>query len=214
MKQESKNTAALVVGEVSEGVSDTLVFNVKDLRHEDFKEYEALVPSEPLGLTYEEAEFIKPLSCKVGLFRQVGDNIYVTADVDTTILVECRRCIHPFEVDITTTLGLLFSIGIVPQVSSIGSRQSEPEADDERYYDGETLDISEDVRRALVLEIPTWSLCSETCKGLCPECGTDLNTTECSCEMTDETSVHASNSLSAQLASAFSKVGPLKNTGK
>ncbi|RKU17859.1 hypothetical protein C6500_14740 [Candidatus Poribacteria bacterium] len=191
--------------DMQEGISDTLAFNVKDLRHEDFKEYEALVPSELLGLTYEEAKFIKPLSCKVGLFRQVGDNIYVTADVDTTLLVECRRCINPFEVDITTTLGLLFSLG---------NESSELDEDDERYYDGETLDISEDVRRALVLEIPTWSLCSETCKGLCPECGTDLNTTECSCEMTDETSVPASNSLSAQLASAFSKVGPLKNTGK
>ena len=213
MKQESKNNAALAVEEVTEGISDTLVFNVNDLRHEDFKEYEALVPSEPLGLTYEEAKFIKPLSCKVGLFRQVDDHIYVTADVDTTISVECRRCINPFEVDITTTLGLLFSFGIVPQASR-DLRQSESDEDYERYYDGETLDISEDVRRALVLEIPTWSLCSETCKGLCPECGTDLNTTECSCEMTDETSVHASNSLSAQLASAFSKVGSLKNTGK
>ncbi len=190
---------------MKEGISDTLVFNVKDLRHEDFKEYEALVPSEPLGLTYEEAKFIKPLSCRVGLFRQGGDNIYVTADVDTTISVECRRCINPFEVDITTTLGLLFSIG---------NESSESDADDERCYDGETLDISEDVRRAFVLEIPAWSLCSETCKGLCPECGTDLNTTECSCEITDETSVHASNSLSAQLASAFSEVGSLKNTGK
>lgn len=205
MKQKSQNLTALVVERVREGVRDTLVFNVKDLRHEDFKEYEALVPSEPLGLTYEEAKFIKPLSCKVGLFRQVGDNIYVTADVDTTVLVECRRCINPFEVDITTTLGLLFSFG---------TESSESDEDDERYYDGETLDISEDVRRALVLEIPTWSLCSETCKGLCPECGTDLNTTECSCETTDETSVYASNSLSAQLASAFSKVGPLKNTEK
>ena len=213
MKQKSKNTAVLAVGEVTKGISDTLAFNVKDLRNEDFKEYETLVPSEPLGLTYEEAKFIKPLSCKVGLFRQVGDNIYVTADVDTTVLVECRRCINPFEVNITTTLGLLFSLGVVPQASR-GLRQSESDAEDERYYDGETLDISEDVRRALVLEIPTWSLCSETCKGLCPECGTDLNTTECSCEMTDETSVHASNSLSAQLANAFSKVGPLKNTGK
>ena len=190
---------------MKEGISDTLVFNLKDFRHEDFKEYEALVPSEPLGLTYEGAKFIKLLSCKVGLFRQVGDNIYVTADVDTTILVECRRCINPFEVDLTTTLSLLFSLG---------NESSESDADNERYYDGEILDISEDVRRALVLEIPTWSLCSETCKGLCPECGTDLNTTECSCEMTDETSVHASNSLSAQLASAFSKVGPLKNTEK
>ena len=213
MKQESKNPTALTMGEITEGISDTLVFNIKDLRHEDFKEYEALVPSELLGLTYEEAEFIKPLSCKVGLFRQVGDNIYVTAEVDTTILVECRRCISPFEVDLTTTLGLLFSLGIVPQ-ASVGSRQSEPEADDERYYDGEILDISEDVRQALVLEIPTWSLCSETCKGLCPECGTDLNTAECSCEMTDETAVPAPNSLSAQLERAFSKVDSLKNTGK
>lgn len=189
---------------MKEGVKDTLVFNVKDLRHEDFKEYEALVPSESLGLTYEEAEFIKPLSCSVRLFRQGGDNIYITTDVDTTVLVECRRCINPFEVDIATTLDLLFSIGDV---------SSGMDEDDERYYDGETLDISEDVRRALVLEIPTWSLCSEACKGLCPECGTDLNTTECSCEMTDEISLPASNSLSAQLESAFSKAGSLKNTG-
>ena len=190
---------------MKEGMCDTLVFSVKDLRHEDFKEYEALVPSEPLDLTYEEAKFINPLSCQVGLFHRGGDNIYVTADVDTTVLVECRRCINPFEVGITTTLDLLFSMG---------DESLEPDEDGERYYDGETLDISEDVRRALVLEIPTWSLCSETCKGLCPECGTDLNTTECSCEITDETSVPASNSLSAQLASAFSEVGPLKNTEK
>ncbi|MYA57415.1 DUF177 domain-containing protein [Candidatus Poribacteria bacterium] len=189
---------------MQEGVKDTLVFNMRDLRHEDFKEYEALVPSESLGLTYEEVEFIKPLSCSVGLFRQGGDNIYITTDVNATILVECRRCINPFEVDIATTLGVLFSIG---------DTSSETDEDDERYYDGETLDISEDVRRALVLEIPTWSLCSETCKGLCPQCGTNLNMTGCSCEMTDEPSLPTSNSLSAQLASAFSKAGSLKNTG-
>ena len=188
---------------MKEGVKDTLVFNVKDLRHEDFKEYKALVPSESLDLTYEEAKFIQPLSCSVGLFRQGGDNIYITTDVNTTILVECRRCINPLEVDIVATLGLLFSMG---------NASSEPDEDDQRYYDGETLDISEDVRRALVLEIPTWSLCSETCRGLCPECGTDLNVTECSCEMTDEPSLPVSNSLSAQLASAFSKAGSRKNT--
>ena len=188
---------------MQEGVKDTLVFNVRDLRYEDFKEYNTLVPSESLDLAYEEAQFIKPLSCRVGVFRQGGDNIYVTTDVATTISVECRRCINPFEVDITTTLDLLFSMG---------DASSEPDEDDERYYDGEILDISEDVRRALVLEIPTWSLCSEVCKGLCPECGTDLNMTECACEMTDEPSLPASNSLSAQLASAFSKAGSLKNT--
>ena len=204
MKQVSKNPAAFATGEVTEGVKDTLVFNVRDLRHEDFKEYKTRVPSESLDLAYEEAQFIEPLSCSVGVFRQGGDTMYVTTDVATTILVECRRCINPFEVDITTTLGLLFSIG---------DASLEPDEDDERYYDGDILDISEDVRRALILEIPTWSLCSEVCKGLCPECGTDLNTTECSCEITDEPLLPAANSLSGQLASAFSKADALKNTG-
>ena len=190
---------------MKEGIRDTLVFNVKDLRHEDFKKYEALVLSDSLGLAYEEAKFINPLACTIEFFHQGGDNFYVTANINTIISVECRRCINPFEVDLITTLDLLFSID---------NEASEPDEDDERYYDGETLDISEDVRRALVLEIPTWSLCSETCKGLCSQCGTDLNTTDCSCEITDETSAPASNSLSAQLASAFSKAGALKNTGK
>ena len=44
---------------MQEGIKDTLVFDMKDLRHEDFKEYEALVPPASLSLNYEEAEFIK-----------------------------------------------------------------------------------------------------------------------------------------------------------
>ena len=172
---------------MQEGIKDTLVFEMKDLRHEDFKEYEALVPPASLSLNYEEAEFIKPLSCAIRLFRQGDDNVYVTADIETEISVECRRCITPFEVDITTKLELLFSIG---------SESSEESEADERYYDGETLDISEDVRQMLVLEIPAWSLCSETCEGLCPQCGAELNSDACSCETTDASPASASNPFS------------------
>lgn len=172
---------------MKEGIRDTLVFDMKDLRHEDFKEFEALVPPVSLGLNYEEVEFIKPLSCAVQLFRQGNDNVYVAADVETKISVECRRCISPFEVDITTTLELLFAIG---------SESSEQREADERFYDGETLDISEDVRQSLTLEIPLWPLCSETCEGLCPECGAELNINACSCETTDEPAAPASNPFS------------------
>ena len=172
---------------MQEGIKDTLVFDMKDLRHEDFKEYEALVPPASLSLNYEEAEFVKPLSCAIQLVRQGDDNIYVTADIETEISVECRRCITPFEVDITTKLELLFSIG---------SESSEESEADERYYDGETLDISEDVRQMLVLEIPAWSLCSETCEGLCLQCGAELNSDACSCETADASPASASNPFS------------------
>ena len=172
---------------MKEGIKDTLVFDLKDLRHEDFKAYEVLVPPAPLGLNYEEVEFNNPLSCGVRLLRQGDDNVYVTADIETKILVECGRCIIPFEVDISTTLELLFSMS---------SKSPEESEADERYYDGETVDISEDVRQVLVLEIPAWPLCSETCEGLCPQCGEDLNNSACSCAPTDETAASTSNPFS------------------
>jgi uncharacterized protein len=172
---------------MKEGIRNTLVFDVKDLRHEDFKKYEALVPHETLGLIYEEAEFVSPLSCTVLLLRQGGNNIWVTADITSVVSVECRRCVKPFEIDIATSLNLFFFLG---------DESSEEDEADTRYYDGETLDISEDARQALILEIPMWSLCSETCEGLCPQCGTELNAGACSCEIEDEAPVAASNPFS------------------
>ena len=190
---------------MKEGIRETLVFDVKDLRHEDFKQYEALVPPEILGLIFEEAEFVNPLSCTILLLRQGGNNISVTVDLTSEISVDCRRCVTPFEIDIAITFDLFFSF-------KDGS--SEQDEADERYYDGETLDISEDVRQAVLLETPMWPLCSETCEGLCPQCGTELNTGACRCEIEDEAPMTASNPLSAQLASIFSEAGPLKDAEK
>jgi uncharacterized protein len=42
------------------------------------------------------------------------------------------------------------------------------------------LDLREMVRQDILLELPMHTLCAETCRGLCPECGADLN--EGSCE--------------------------------
>lgn len=46
---------------------------------------------------------------------------------------------------------------------------------------GAELDLTEDVRAALVVEVPLNCLCREDCPGLCHKCGTNLNTNKCSC---------------------------------
>ena len=43
------------------------------------------------------------------------------------------------------------------------------------------LDISRDVIDSLLLSIPFKNVCRENCKGLCPNCGTDLNVEPCTC---------------------------------
>lgn len=49
----------------------------------------------------------------------------------------------------------------------------------------EMLDVSEDIRAELVLEFPMNLLCSDDCRGLCHNCGTNLNVADCACTRKD-----------------------------
>jgi len=43
------------------------------------------------------------------------------------------------------------------------------------------LDLTEEVREAIILALPGYPVCSKTCKGLCMTCGKNLNTGGCTC---------------------------------
>ena len=45
----------------------------------------------------------------------------------------------------------------------------------------EELDITDDVREEALLLLPMNLLCSPDCRGLCPQCGANLNRETCSC---------------------------------
>lgn len=48
--------------------------------------------------------------------------------------------------------------------------------------EGDQLDLEPMVREVLVLDAPMSPLCRDDCAGLCPQCGTDLNSGTCSCD--------------------------------
>jgi uncharacterized protein len=43
------------------------------------------------------------------------------------------------------------------------------------------IDLTDDVRQTILLSVPLKLLCRQDCKGLCPDCGIDLNTGTCDC---------------------------------
>jgi SAM-dependent methyltransferase len=49
-------------------------------------------------------------------------------------------------------------------------------------FDGQMLDLSPIIREQLILQIPMRSLCAESCKGLCLECGENINENKCRCK--------------------------------
>ena len=152
-----------------------LEFVVREIREDRpyFHEIQ-VVPSE-IDLEVEDAQFAGTVHSRIQLLRS-NQNVYVKGDFSASVVVECRRCVEPIETEITSEIGLYFSHSEKPK--SIGSSLLEA---GERYYSGDTIDLCEDVRQSLVLEIPAWPLCVESCKGLCPQCGENLNIAECNC---------------------------------
>ena len=43
------------------------------------------------------------------------------------------------------------------------------------------LDLTEEVREAIIFALPSYPVCSKTCKGLCMTCGKNLNGGICTC---------------------------------
>jgi uncharacterized protein len=69
----------------------------------------------------------------------------------------------------------------VPQSENAGEGEREIVEDDlsTAYYREGSLDIGELLREQFQLALPMKPLCSEACRGLCPECGANLNRTDC-----------------------------------
>ena len=44
-----------------------------------------------------------------------------------------------------------------------------------------TVDVTPDLREAVLLELPHYPVCRKDCRGVCPRCGRDLNEGPCEC---------------------------------
>ena len=45
----------------------------------------------------------------------------------------------------------------------------------------ESVDLTGDIRESMLLAIPSYPVCSPDCKGLCSQCGFNLNRGQCAC---------------------------------
>jgi uncharacterized protein len=59
------------------------------------------------------------------------------------------------------------------------------------FYHNEEIDLEELLAEEILLAVPMRFLCKETCRGLCPQCGTNLNEKTCACSGTSDLSPFA-----------------------
>ncbi len=111
-----------------------------------------------------------------------GDEVLVEGDCEVVLKMPCSRCLDDFRMPVQVSLRR-----VLQPASKVFSEEPEvelrPEDLEVGCYDAEEDTVYLDllVEEHILLALPMKPLCSETCKGLCPYCGTNWNHTGCRC---------------------------------
>lgn len=131
--------------------------------------------TEALGDAGEKDFSIDAIRARFTLTR-LGRTINVEGRLEAQIGLTCCRCLKPLTKDLRTD----FRYAYLPAERM--PREADTEVTEEDvgtgYYE-DVIDLGEVVVEQIVLEIPMKPLCRETCRGLCPYCGIDLNMADC-----------------------------------
>jgi uncharacterized protein len=111
--------------------------------------------------------------------QMAGPDVVARGRVRAPVALACRRCTTPVTHDVDEALTLVYRAGI-----------TQAEAEAEEVYAlplrGQELDLMPAVLEQLQLAIPEFVCCAESCRGLCPRCGTNLNQASCECVVEEE----------------------------
>ncbi len=121
-----------------------------------------------------------------------GEHVFVAGTFKGHVTVACSRCVEPVRLAIDDAVRVTFMPRHEmpadepgdPATAAAAEDGAEVSAEDVDLfpYDGEHVDLEPLFREEFVLAIPFAPLCSEACKGLCSQCGINLNTGTCTCE--------------------------------
>jgi len=106
------------------------------------------------------------------------EEFQLTGNVRTTVELECSRCAEPYRFAVAAPFDLRYRPYTPP---APGEREILEEDFASAVYQNDEIDLGQLIRERLYLALPMKPLCAEDCRGLCPECGTNLNRGTCEC---------------------------------
>ena len=129
-------------------------------------------------------------------WRQPGDlNVAGTAELldpsgSRTIRVQgrvhgpmegtCGRCLETVSTQLDGKFDLFYyPMSMIAKKEDISIQSADTEIG---FYEDPGIELTDVLREQILLWLPMTGLCGEECKGICSQCGKNLNLGSCSCE--------------------------------
>ena len=97
----------------------------------------------------------------------------------------CARCLESVQQRLERDFDLIYRpLGSDRRADEVSISEAETEIG---YYQGEGMELADSLREQVLLAAPVKVVCDEACKGICAQCGKNLNEGSCNCApvMTD-----------------------------
>lgn len=134
----------------------------------------------PNQLNLDEPELSLPEGCTVKLkLSKLRDEVDVNGSIAALLRAGCDRCLTPVDIPLEGQFRLLYLP--VEQLKGEDELSLEKDDLDVSFYCNQSLDLDALVLEQLRMLLPMSIHCTNDCKGLCAQCGQNLNIETCAC---------------------------------
>ncbi|MDH3394101.1 MAG: DUF177 domain-containing protein [Desulfobulbaceae bacterium] len=114
--------------------------------------------------------------------RRDGQRVFVDGNLSATVVLVCDRCLGSFERALAEDFQVEFELAGVDNIAATaGEHEVDVEEMDTVFLKEAAIDIYQVLQQQVFLALPEKILCDDECRGLCSNCGANLNKEDCRC---------------------------------
>jgi uncharacterized protein len=122
--------------------------------------------------------FVKaPLQVSLSYYR-AGTEIFISGRLDAATTAACSRCAEEFDLPSHRRFRYVLAAKVMRDGNGFALKAEDLEFS---FYHGDEVDLTPLIREQALLALGERPLCREDCRGLCPQCGANLNEGDCGC---------------------------------
>jgi uncharacterized protein len=166
---------------------NNLILHVEQLKekefYHEFEEDPQVFPIIAEMIKNRECEFLKPLNIRLKAFR-IKELFEVQGTFRTRIRLPCSRCLKDFDTPLMSDFELTYTKEMPGLMDVFEDEEIELRVEEIGmiYFRGEEINLQQGIQEQVVMAFPLQPLCDDNCKGLCSNCGSDLNRGDCGCK--------------------------------